>query len=85
MDTFNTSSTKEFVNSRIWDQHYEACVPITNYVSSRGFWFKDDPTNHALPIFMIQLILMFIISQSTRLLLSPLKQPKVICNLLVSI
>ncbi|XP_019055456.1 PREDICTED: cation/H(+) antiporter 15-like [Nelumbo nucifera] len=53
-------------------------------INSRSMWFGDDPLKFTLPILMFQLILFMFLSRSLHYVLRPLRQPKFICNIIVS-
>ncbi|KAI3412951.1 Na_H_Exchanger domain-containing protein [Psidium guajava] len=50
--------------------------------SSDGVWQGDNPLNHALPLLIVQTILVLFISRFLAFLLKPLRQPKVIAEIL---
>lgn len=52
--------------------------------SSEGAWQGDNPFNFAFPLLILQTILVLFISRFLAFLLKPLRQPKVIAEILVS-
>ncbi|MCL7021619.1 hypothetical protein MKW94_029433 [Papaver nudicaule] len=50
--------------------------------SSNGAWQGDNPLNYALPLLIIQTLLVLFVSHSLALVLKPLRQPKVIAEIL---
>ncbi|GAB2272494.1 Cation/H(+) antiporter 20 [Dionaea muscipula] len=58
-------------------------VNITSIsVSSNGVWQGDDPLNFAFPLLIVQTILILLVSRVLALLFKPLRQPKVIAEIL---
>lgn len=51
-------------------------------VSSDGAWQGDNPLNHAFPLLVVQTILVLFLSRFLAFLLKPLRQPKVIAEIL---
>lgn len=54
-------------------------------ISSSGVWQGDNPLNFAFPLLIIQTILVLFLSRSLALLFKPLRQPKVIAEIVVSV
>ncbi|KAF9599099.1 hypothetical protein IFM89_033706 [Coptis chinensis] len=50
--------------------------------SSNGLWQGDNPLNFAFPLLIIQTTLILIVSRSLALVLKPLRQPKVIAEII---
>ncbi|KAK7378556.1 hypothetical protein VNO80_04000 [Phaseolus coccineus] len=50
--------------------------------SSNGVWQGDNPLDYAFPLLTLQIILVLIVTRSLALLLKPLRQPKVIAEIL---
>ncbi|KAH7667810.1 Cation/H+ exchanger domain-containing protein [Dioscorea alata] len=50
-------------------------------ISSSGVWQGDNPLNFAFPLLIIQTILVLLLSRSLALLFKPLRQPKVIAEI----
>ncbi|CAJ1897396.1 unnamed protein product [Sphenostylis stenocarpa] len=50
--------------------------------SSEGAWQGDNPLNHALPLLIIQTILVLFLSRTLAFLLKPLRQPKVVAEII---
>ncbi|KAI3961969.1 hypothetical protein MKW92_013701 [Papaver armeniacum] len=50
--------------------------------SSNGAWQGDNPLNYALPLLIIQTLLVLFVGHSLTLFLKPLRQPKVIAEIL---
>ncbi|XP_077213228.1 cation/H+ exchanger 20 [Tasmannia lanceolata] len=58
-------------------------VNITSIkTSSNGVWQGDNPLNYAFPLLIIQTTLILLISRSLAFLLKPLRQPKVIAEII---
>lgn len=55
-----------------------------NHINSRGYWFGDNPLEFSVPLFMIQIFLMFIFTRFSCLILKPFGQPSFVSNILVS-
>ncbi|XP_056170972.1 cation/H(+) antiporter 20-like [Syzygium oleosum] len=51
-------------------------------ISSDGAWQGDNPLNHAFPLLIVQTILVLFLSRFLAFLLKPLRQPKVIAEIL---
>jgi len=52
--------------------------------SSDGAWQGDNPMNHALPLLIIQTILVMFVSRTLAFFLKPLRQPRVVAEIIVS-
>ncbi|WVZ07359.1 hypothetical protein V8G54_020705 [Vigna mungo] len=56
---------------------------ITSHkTSSNGVWQGDNPLDYAFPLLIVQITLVLIVTRSLALLLKPLRQPKVIAEIL---
>lgn len=55
----------------------------TMRTSSDGAWQGDNPLHHAFPLLIVQTTLVLFVSRLLALLLKPLRQPKVIAEILV--
>lgn len=53
--------------------------------SSDGAWQGDNPLNFAFPLLIVQTTLILVLSRFLAFLLKPLRQPKVIAEIVVSI
>lgn len=51
--------------------------------SSDGAWQGDNPLHHAFPLLIVQTLLILFVSRFLAFLLKPLRQPKVIAEILV--
>lgn len=51
--------------------------------SSDGAWQGDNPLNYAFPLLIIQTTLVLFVTRFLAFLLKPLRQPKVIAEILV--
>ncbi|KAK7396503.1 hypothetical protein VNO78_17554 [Psophocarpus tetragonolobus] len=51
--------------------------------SSEGAWQGDNPLSHALPLLIIQIILVLLVSRTLAFVLKPLRQPKVVAEIIV--
>jgi len=59
-------------------------VNITSIkTSSDGIWQGDNPLDYAFPLLIIQTVLVLVVSRSLALLFKPLRQPKVIAEIVV--
>lgn len=52
--------------------------------SSDGLWQGDDPLRFAFPLLIVQATLVLVLSRLLSLVLRPLRQPKVIAEIVVS-
>jgi hypothetical protein len=60
-------------------------VNITSIkTSSNGVWQGDNPLDFAFPLLIVQTVLVLVVSRSLALLFKPLRQPKVIAEIVVS-
>lgn len=60
-------------------------VNITSIkASSNGAWQGDNPLDYAFPLLIVQTTLILVVSRSLAFLLKPLRQPKVIAEIVVS-
>lgn len=53
--------------------------------SSDGAWQGDNPLNYAFPLLIVQTTLVLSLSRFLTCLLKPLRQPKVVAEILVSL
>ncbi|CAJ1960502.1 unnamed protein product [Sphenostylis stenocarpa] len=58
------------------------CHSTVNQINSKGIWFGDDPLTHYLPVFLVQLFLMFIFTHMFYLIIKPLGQPSFVSQVL---
>lgn len=49
----------------------------------QGVFASGNPLDYIVPVFMLQVILSVVISRVIYIVLRPLKQPKLVCNILV--
>ncbi|KAG6603666.1 Cation/H(+) antiporter 20, partial [Cucurbita argyrosperma subsp. sororia] len=60
-------------------------VNITSIkIASNGVWQGDNPLHFAFPLLILQSVLILLLSRLLALLLKPLRQPKVIAEIVVS-
>ena len=52
--------------------------------SSDGAWQGDNPLDYAFPLLIVQTTLILVVSRSLAFLFKPLRQPKVIAEIVVS-
>ena len=60
------------------------CPPKTMPDTSNGVWQGDVPIHYALPLLIIQITLVLAITRALAFLLKPLRQPRVIAEIIVS-
>lgn len=61
-------------------------VNITSIkTSSNGVWQGDNPLDYAFPLLIVQTTLVLVVSRSLAFLFKPLRQPKVIAEIVVRI
>lgn len=60
-----------------------AC-PSPMSATSNGAWNGDDPLHHSLPLIILQICLVIVVTRSIAFLLRPLRQPRVIAEIIVS-
>lgn len=53
--------------------------------SSNGVWQGDNPLHFAFPLLIVQTTLVLLLGRSLAFLLKPLRQPKVIAEIVVSL
>ncbi|XP_042440097.1 cation/H(+) antiporter 19-like isoform X2 [Zingiber officinale] len=58
-----------------------AC-PAPMSATSNGAWNGDDPLHHSLPLIILQICLVLVVSRSIAFLLRPLRQPRVIAEII---
>ncbi|PKA63169.1 Cation/H(+) antiporter 15 [Apostasia shenzhenica] len=56
-----------------------------NLVTSRGVFLGDDPLSFSLPLLLLELPLIFLTSHAIHLLLTPLRQPRVVTQILTGV
>lgn len=52
-------------------------------ITTNGIWQGDNPLDYSLPLFILQLTLVVVITRLLVFLLKPLRQPRVISEILV--
>lgn len=52
-------------------------------ITTNGIWQGDNPLDYSLPLFILQLILVIITTRSLVYILKPLRQPRVVSEILV--
>lgn len=60
------------------------CPPKTMAATSNGVWQGDVPIHFALPLLIIQIVIVLCITRALAFALKPLKQPRVIAEIIVS-
>ncbi|KAH1159711.1 hypothetical protein AAZX31_11G188800 [Glycine max] len=58
------------------------CHSTVNQINSKGIWFGDDPLAYYLPVFLLQVFLMFIFSRFIHLILNPSGQPSFVSQII---
>lgn len=53
-------------------------------ITTNGIWQGDNPLDYSLPLFILQLTLVVIVTRAMFYILKPLKQPRVISEILVT-
>jgi len=71
-EPFHVNETKQIV-----------CYAAT-MITSEGFWQKENPLNYALPLFLLQLMLILVVTRLFIFILKPIRQPRVISELMVA-
>ena len=61
----------------------QAC-PHPMKATSNGVFQGDNPLDYALPLAIVQIVLVIILTRLLALLLKPLRQPRVIAEIVVS-
>lgn len=56
-----------------------------NLTRSNGLWRAENPLATSLPLFVLQLSLIILIIRIVMLILKPLRQPRIVAEILVSI
>jgi len=56
-----------------------------NHINSRGYWLGENPLAFSVPLFLIQVFLMFIFTQLSYLILRPFGQSCFVSQILVSL
>lgn len=64
-------------------RNFSVCFP-NHRIWSGGIYNGGDPFTYSLPIFFLQLTVMVWLSRLLAVLLRPLRQPLVLCELIVS-
>lgn len=54
-------------------------------ITTNGIWQGDNPLDYSLPLFILQVTLVVTITRLLVFILKPLRQPRVISEILVSI
>lgn len=53
-------------------------------ITTNGIWQGDNPLDYSLPLFILQLTLVVVITRLLVYVLKPIRQPRVIAEILVS-
>lgn len=53
-------------------------------ITTNGIWQGDNPLDYSLPLFIVQLTLVVVITRLLVFILKPIRQPRVIAEILVS-
>ncbi|KAK1272345.1 Cation/H(+) antiporter 15 [Acorus gramineus] len=68
-------------NGRVeWDSII--CHPLFTRVTSGGLFHGVDPLQFSLPLLLFQISVMFVVSNAVHFLLRPLKQPRILSNII---
>lgn len=59
----------------------QTCVTLMS-ITSNGVWQGDNPMNFALPLLIVQICIVLIVTRTLAFLLKPLRQPRVIAEIL---
>jgi len=59
------------------------CVKLMK-TTSNGVWQGDNPMNFALPLLIVQICIVLFVTRTLAFLLKPLRQPRVIAEIIVS-
>ncbi|EPS59039.1 hypothetical protein M569_15772, partial [Genlisea aurea] len=51
-------------------------------VTTRGVWQGDNPLDYSLPLFLLQLMLVILITRALVFAMKPLRQPRVVSEIL---
>ncbi|KAK6234399.1 hypothetical protein QUC31_006805 [Theobroma cacao] len=63
----------------------QVCVLYNKNMHYQGVFASGNPLDYIVPVFMLQVILSVVISRVIYIVLRPLKQPKLVCNILAGI
>ncbi|KAL4290286.1 hypothetical protein GQ457_14G026390 [Hibiscus cannabinus] len=63
-------------------RHPIVCVLLNKNLHYNSMFWEKNPLDSILPIFMLQVILSVVISHTIYFILRPLRQPKLVCNIL---
>lgn len=53
-------------------------------ITTTGIWQGDNPLDYSLPLFIVQLTLVVVVTRLLVFILKPIRQPRVIAEILVS-
>ncbi|KAL5801173.1 hypothetical protein ACOSQ3_032805 [Xanthoceras sorbifolium] len=85
MSILNGEDNQQYFSNRT-NLDYRVCeLSRIALFNSKGVWSEDNHSGTAFPLFMVQLILTFFFSRSIYFVLTPLKQPKIVCDVLSGI
>lgn len=62
----------------------DAVACKTMSATSNGVWQGDVPVHFALPLLIVQIVLVLAITRALAFVLKPLKQPRVVAEIIVS-
>lgn len=65
------------------DSGHSVCYSPT-MITTNGIWQGDNPLDYSLPLFILQVTLVVSITRVLVFILKPLRQPRVISEILVS-
>ncbi|RRT62857.1 hypothetical protein BHM03_00021366 [Ensete ventricosum] len=61
----------------------DAPADDNNLFSDGGVFYGDDPFGHVMPLFMLHIVVIVFTSRAVYLLLRPLRQPRLVCDIIV--
>ncbi|XP_022743893.1 cation/H(+) antiporter 15-like [Durio zibethinus] len=65
--------------------HPQVCVLLNKNMHFNGMFLSGNPLDYIVPVFMLQVILSVLISRAIHVTLRPLKQSKLVCNILAGL
>ena len=78
----NTKGLRSAEGTALGDQ---MVCQYVHMIDSAGFWYGDDPMSYNTPVLSAEISVIFIISGLTHLSMRPLRQPKIIVQIIVSV
>lgn len=83
-DGFQASVKAQASDSHVYSGAPLICRQTTRHESPFGIFYGENPLDDFFPLFLLEMSFVIVVTRLLRLLLKPLKQPRIVCEILVS-